>query len=131
MSQKKTLVRATGLKFEDGAVEIGSSPGMKPYDDLFSAMLRDQDTRPFADRIAALPLEERQLWRVVSALKWAFADFDSLTVQIDADTLSDGQRKKVSELLAFRPLQFCLLLKAFWGVEKMKEIMTAAIRGSE
>ena len=30
-----------------------------------------------------LPLEKRYTWRVFSALKWAFADFDDESVRLD------------------------------------------------
>ena len=37
--------------------------------------------------VAALPLEKRYVWRVASTLKWAFADFDSMNMEADRQTL--------------------------------------------
>jgi len=42
------------------------------------------------------PLEKRYVWRVASALKWAFADFDTVTVEADRQTLSPEDRKRWS-----------------------------------
>jgi hypothetical protein len=36
-----------------------------------------QDTMLHLTALAELPLEERYVWRVVSALKWAFCDLDT------------------------------------------------------
>jgi hypothetical protein len=45
--------------------------------------------------------------RVASALKWAFTDFDDVTVGIDEQTLSPEDFVKVAALLKSRPMQFC------------------------
>jgi hypothetical protein len=51
-----------------------------------------------------LKVEDRYLWRVASALKWAFADFDSASVGADMATIeTDDDRKRLSELFAMRP----------------------------
>ncbi len=42
----------------------------------------------------ALPLEKRYAWRVASALKWAFADFENLNVVADRRTLSQEDLNK-------------------------------------
>src|ERR1039457_238436 len=57
---------------EDGAQELVRSERMKPYLALLKAQIGGQDTEPFLTALAALPLEERYVWRVISALKWAF-----------------------------------------------------------
>jgi hypothetical protein len=63
-----------------------------------------------------LIIEDRYLWRVASALKWAFADFDSASVRADMATIiTDDDRKRLSELFAMRPTQFCLLMKGNSG----------------
>jgi thioredoxin-related protein len=74
-----------------------------------------------------LPLEKRYVWRVASALKWAFADFDNLNVVADKATLSPEDRAKVLGLLRVQPIQFCLFLKALFGPEEMKRVMIQAI----
>ena len=77
--------------------------------------------------IGNLPLEQRYVWRVLSALKWGFADFDNVNVVIDRKTLGPEDRKKVAELLPHRPVQFCMFLKALLGAEAMEQMMTQAI----
>ena len=79
------------------------------------------------DEIAALPLEKRYVWRVVSALKWAFTDYDSLGIAADRETLSPEDRIKVTGFLEFRPVQFCLFLKSLLGDGEMERMMTSAI----
>jgi hypothetical protein len=60
------------LKTEPGSDELVRSEKMKPYLALLTAQMRGQDTQPYLAALAALPLEERYVWRVISALKWAF-----------------------------------------------------------
>ena len=40
---------------------------------------------PNVEEIAALPLEKRHVWRIASALKWGFADLDSVYVPVDRE----------------------------------------------
>ena len=68
------------------------------------------------------------LWRVVSALKWGFADFDDLGVDADRQTLSPEDFGKVMDLLKFRPMQFCIFLKTLLGPEEMQRMMVEAIK---
>lgn len=77
--------------------------------------------------IAQLPLEKRYVWRVASALKWAFADFDDVNVAVDRETLPAEDLGKVVELLKLRPIQFCLFLKALVGVENMERLVNQGI----
>lgn len=77
--------------------------------------------------IAQLPLEKRYVWRVASALKWAFADFDDVNVAVDRETLSAEDLGKVVELLKLRPIQFCLFLKALVGAENMERLVNQGI----
>ena len=57
---------------EAGAQDLVQSERMKPYLAFLKAQMAGQDTEPYLVALAALPLEERYVWRVVSALKWAF-----------------------------------------------------------
>ena len=91
------------------------------------AGLQDKDTTQHVEEIAQLPLEKRYIWRIASALKWGFADFDSVYVPIDRETLSDGDLRKVIELLRFRPMQLCMFLKALIGPEEMERMMAEAV----
>jgi hypothetical protein len=78
-------------------------------------------------RLIQSSLEKRYVWRVASALKWAFADFDNFNVTADKETLSPEDRAKVLDLLKVRPIQFYLFLKALVGPEEMKRVMIQAI----
>src|ERR1019366_8963821 len=69
--------------------------------------------------------------RVASALKWGFADSDDVNVRVDKETLTPEDFAKVLELLQYRPLQFCLFLKALVGTEEMQRIMANGIRTAQ
>src|ERR1700686_2969446 len=107
---------------EDGAHEPATSETMQPYLRLLKAGLQNKDTTPHVEEITALPLEKRYPWRVASALKWGFADFDNVYVSVDRETLSEGELDKVMELLRFRPMQLCMFLKALVGPEEMERM---------
>src|ERR1039457_2271623 len=107
------------LVSEDGAHELATSENMQPYLRLLTAGLQNKDTTPQLEEIARLPLEKRYIWRIASALKWGFADFDSVYVPVDRETLSAGDLAKVVDLLRFRPLQLCIFLKALLGEQTM------------
>ena len=115
------------LRSEDGAHELATSENMQPYLRLLKAGLQGNDTTPHVEEIAALPLEKRYIWRIASALKWGFADFDSVYVPVDRETLSPEDLNKVIELLRFRPMQLCIFLKALVGTEKMERMMAEAV----
>ena len=115
------------LKSEDGAHELATSPDMAPYIQFAMAVIRDADPSPELEAIRQLSLEKRYVWRVASVLKWGFADFDSLNVTADKQTLSPEDFAKVMELLKLRPVQFCIFLKALVGAEEMQRLMVQAI----
>ena len=115
------------LKFEEGADELTGSAMMEPYVRLAEAVITHEGIREAITEIAGLPLEQRYLWRVLSALKWAFADFDNVNVAIDRKTLRPEDREKVVDLIQYRPVQFCMFLKALLGEEAMEEMITKAI----
>jgi hypothetical protein len=102
-----------------------------PYLRLLKAGLQNKDTTPLVEEIAQLPLEKRYIWRIASALKWGFADFDSVYVPVDRETLSAEDLGKVIELLRLRPLQFCIFLRALVGAEAMERMMSTAIAGAK
>jgi hypothetical protein len=118
------------IKFAEGAEELLHSPIMRLYIEAAKALLQNKNASEAIADIAALPLEKRYVWRVVSALKWGFADFHSGSVAIDRETLSAEDRKKVAESLNVRPVQFCLFLKALLGTEEMQRIMVHAIKSA-
>jgi hypothetical protein len=115
------------LRQEDGAHELATSPDMEPYLDFVMAVMQDSDPTAEMEAIRQLPLERRYVWRVASALKWGFADCDHLNVEADKRTLTPEDFAKAMELLKFRPMQFCLILKSLVGVEEMQRMMIEAI----
>src|ERR1019366_1055242 len=89
------------LRQEEGASELASSPDMEPYLDYIIAQMQGTDVQPHLDALTVLPLEKRYIWRVASALKWGFADFDNVTVAADRDTISPEDLAKVVDLLKY------------------------------
>ena len=104
------------------------SPAMEPYVNLALAVMGHKDPRPAVEEIAALPLEKRYTWRVASALKWAFADFENLNIVADRRTLSQEDLDRLVDLIKIRPLQFCLFLSALFGEERMEALITASVQ---
>src|SRR6478752_6708778 len=83
------------LRQEEGASELATSPNMEPYLALMMASMQGADIDPYLEALSELPLEKRYVWRVASALKWGFADFDNVTVAADRDTLDPEDFAKV------------------------------------
>ena len=113
---------------EEGAQELVRSERMKPYLALLKAQIGGQDTEPFLTALAALPLEERYVWRVISALKWAFCDLETENAIADFRTLSAEDRVKVAEPLTLRATQFCLFVNALSGEDAKERIMQHAVK---
>ncbi len=92
---------------------------------------REKASQIAGEKIKALPLEKRYIWRIVQALDWGFADFDSETVRIDLDLLSDADRKemdtKLEEVQRTRLVQLCLFLQKLYGSENMKKLMEGVV----
>ena len=100
---------------------------MEPYLNFAAALMQGHDPEPELEAIRQLPLEERYVWRVASALGWAFADLDSLSVSADKDTLTPEDFARVRDLLKLRPMQMALFLKALAGTEEMLRMMVQAV----
>jgi hypothetical protein len=115
------------LRQEDGAHELATSPEMEPYLRLIMAQMQGGDTTAEMEALRQLPLEKRYVWRVASALKWAFADLETESVSADKETLTLADFGKVMDLLKLRPVQFCLFLKALVGADEMQRLMIQAI----
>jgi hypothetical protein len=115
------------LRQEEGAAELASSPDMEPYLNYIVTAMQGADVKPHLEELSKLPLEKRYVWRVASAMKWAFADFDNVTVAADRDTMNSDDMAKVLDLLKVRPIQFCMFLKTLVGAEEMKMMMLKAI----
>ena len=116
------------LRQEDGAQELAESDDMEPYLNFAVALMQGHDPAPELEAIRQLPLERRYVWRIASALKWGFADFDNLGVDADRQTLSPDDLAKVRELLKLRPIQFCMFLKTLVGAEEMQRMMVEGIK---
>jgi len=116
---------------EEGAQDLVRSEKMKPYLALLKAQMSGQDTEPYLATLAALPLEERYVWRVISALKWAFCDLDTENAIADVRTLSEADLKRVVEPLSLRAIQFCMFVNALLGEEPTERIMQHALRCSK
>jgi hypothetical protein len=116
------------LTAEEGADEIAESAAMQPYMRLAVVLLEGRSLKDSVTEIAALPLEQRYVWRVLSALKWGFADFDSVNAVIDRKTLRPEDRGRIAEFVRQRPIQFCLFLKALFGGAAMEQMMLQAIK---
>jgi hypothetical protein len=121
------LVSPKDLHQEEGAHELATSPDMQPYLEFIKAVMQDHDPSAELEAIRQLPLEKRYVWRIASALKWGFADIDDWSVDADKQTLTPQDFAKVMDLLKFRPVQFCIFLKALVGAEVMERIMVEAI----
>jgi hypothetical protein len=59
-----------------------------------------------------LPPEKRYTWRVFSALKWAFADFDDECVKLDPPHIPEATRTEMVKELHIRFHQLEMLSKA-------------------
>lgn len=116
------------IQLEEGALELMNSPSIEPYIQFQMAISQPgADVDSLLAEIAKLPLHDRYVWRIASALKWGFADYDSGSVAVDRDTLTPEDLAKVTKLLTARPYQFCRFLSALLGVSKMEQLMSAAI----
>jgi hypothetical protein len=102
---------------------------MKPYLDLLMAEMKGEDTRRSLAALAAIPLEQRYVWRVTSALKWGLCDLETENVAADIATLSAQDIEIVAEPLALRAMQFFLFIKALVGGTAAREIMLQALTG--
>ena len=125
---KITNLPTNEVKSENGAQDLVRSERMKPYLALLKAQIGGQDTEPFLTALAALPLEERYVWRVISALKWAFCDLETENAIADFRTLSEEDRVRVAEPLTLRATQFCLFVNALIGEDATERIMQHALR---
>ena len=103
------------------------------YVQYITALTQGQTGESELEKIRALPLEKRYTWRVASALRWAFADFESMNISVDLNTLSKEDLTKLVELvhIPVRAIQFCGYLKSLIGYEEMEKLMADAIRAAK
>ena len=97
MSQQPTkMIPISELQTETGSEELVRSDHMKPYLEVLMAAMGGRDTGSALADLAALPLEQRYVWRVVSALKWGLCDLETENVAADMATLTEKDLKMVT-----------------------------------
>ena len=125
--QSPKFIPIDALRAESGSEELVNSENMKPYMELLMAEMGGRDTSRALAALAALPLEQRYVWRVISALKWGLCDLETENVAADIATLSEQELKSIAEPLALRAMQFSLFVKALVGDTQGREIMLQAL----
>lgn len=126
-------VKIKHLKIDPIGKELSNSEGVRPYVDFFIAIEQKKDPMLALEKLQSLTLAERYTWRVLSALQWAFGDFDSASIQLDLDTMPDADKRRLldNEHIHSRPVQMAFLLKKLYGTERMREMMSDAIRTAD
>ena len=108
-------VSLTSIKTDPLAHELGTSEETKPYLDCLIRAYRN-DAVGFEASLAVvrdLPLEKRYTWRVFSALKWAFADFEDEYIALDLPHIPEPTRSDLTKELELRVQQLQILLQTF------------------
>jgi len=108
---------------EEGALELAESKNMKPYMSLTIAMIQGRDVATALKEIASLPLEERYVWRIASALKWALVDFNTTSLRADIKSLPPADLAKVRQLVKNRAAQFRLFLSELYSVDEADKML--------
>lgn len=108
---------------EEGALDLAESKSMKPYMDLTIAMIQGRDVATALREIASLPLEERYVWRIASALKWALVDFNPSSLRADIRSLPPADLAKVRQLVRNRPMQFRLFLAELYSADEANRML--------
>lgn len=111
------------IHFDESVRDLLNSPNMQPYIQMAMAVQKREGVQPCLETIAQMPLERRYVWRIASALKWAFGDFDSVSVAVDRDTLSSEDLDRVKELVRDRHLQLWMFLKTLVGDEELRRLL--------
>lgn len=126
MADRKLIdVPLASIHLDDSIQELIRSPKMRPYLDHAGATA--ETAGALLAKIGVLPLSSRYVWRIASALKWAFGDYDSVSVMADRNTLSPEDFGKLTELLRPRAFQFCRFLSVLYGDQVMEQVMNGAI----
>jgi len=97
------------------AHELATSEGTRPYLNCLIKAYRDNAVGLDAalQVVRDLPLEKRYTWRVFSALKWAFADFEDEYVALDLPHIPEPTRSEMTKELELRLHQLRMLLETF------------------
>ncbi len=104
-----------GIKVDPLAHELATSAGNRPYLDCVIKAYRNNAVGLEAalQVVRDLPLDKRYTWRVFSALKWAFADFDNEYVALDLPHIPEPTRSEMTKELELRLQQLRMLLQTF------------------
>jgi hypothetical protein len=107
-------VKVMDLKGDPLAVDLAGSAAMRPYMNYYEAVVKNdhQAAEDATQQIKHLPLEQRYIWRIMSALKWGLCDFDSKTVKLDLPHLSDEERHEMVQDLEVCFIQLRTMLEA-------------------
>jgi hypothetical protein len=116
------------IQTDPHAGELPRFEDSRPYDEYVMALMSREDTGKALAAIAALPIVDRYTSRIVSGLNFGLADFDSVCVRADIDTLSASDLADLREQLLARPYQLSKFLLLIYGKERLLEIMSAAIK---
>jgi hypothetical protein len=108
-------VSLRGVKVDPLAHELATSERTQPYLDCLIKAYRNNAVGLEAalQVVRDLPLEKRYTWRVFSALKWAFADFEDEYVGLDLPHIPEPTRSEMTKELELRFQQLQMLLQAF------------------
>jgi hypothetical protein len=109
------MIPLNEIKIDPLAQELVRSEQSRPYTDYWLKVYSD-DTAGIESALQILrdlPLEKRYTWRVFSALKWAFADFDDECVRLDLPHIPEAKRTDMVRELEIRLQQMAMLLKVF------------------
>ena len=108
-------VSLRGIKVDPLAHELAISEGTRPYLDCLIKEYRNDGAgfEAALQVVRQLPLEKRYTWRVFSALKWAFADFEDEYVALDLPHIPEPMRAEMTKELELRFLQLQILLQTF------------------
>jgi hypothetical protein len=103
------------IKIDPLAHELATSEGMKPYLGCLIKAYRNNAAGLEAARevVRDLALEKRYRWRVFSALKWAFADFEDEYTAFDLPHIPELTRLEMTKEIELRVHQLRMLLEAF------------------
>jgi hypothetical protein len=115
--------QTNGPAREEGAMELAESESMKPYMSLTIAMIQGRDVATALRGIASLPLEDRYVWRIASALKWALVDFNPGSLRADIKSLPPADLAKVRQLVRNRAMQFRLFLAELYSADEANRML--------
>jgi hypothetical protein len=109
------MIPMNEIKIDPLAQELVRSEQARPYMDYWMKAYSNDaaGTDAALEVLRDLPLEKRYTWRVFSALKWAFADFDDECVRLDLQHIPEAKRTEIVRELEIRFQQLAMLLKVF------------------